>query len=497
MLLVLTPALSWLPKVATAAVVITVIIRLVEVGEVVRLWRTDKRDFVVAVAVFAVVIFADVAPGLVTGMVLQWLVGLTRGFSLRSPVEVWTRHPDGWRQVTHALDASTALEPAVGKGDAAGDSESVSFARVAVVRFQPDLQFHHAARLESHLDEVGACYRPAATVVDLHAVASADSGGCVALLQAGDDNAAAGRGPLIVAGANRHVVQRLLRACISRGGKPAAVLCSPDGGHGGVGAAIAAAVLNARRVGGGTAGTAVLSPGPVVIPAAAPSGSLNGGADAGVSTVQLPLLHHDHSGNGKHVGDASPLATTGSVVAIVCEQVVVVDGVEIALAAAQLLCDRMSHADAAEPLPSHSKGVPGIPVSHVRARFLASRRHREPFMDALAAAGAGTTEGDTRTTLLPGAAATALSVRSPPHAGVLESALRSAHIRTAAFDEPSGTGIHGFGPRVSGGEAAGQQTSTCRPVAGAVTRVASVFVEGWRGARNVHAMLTESRPLLE
>ncbi len=91
-LLTLTGPLSYLPKVASSAIVLVAITRLLEFGELARLWRSDKRDAAVALAVFVTIITWNVGPGLIAGIALQWLVGLTRGFSLRSEVAVWRLH---------------------------------------------------------------------------------------------------------------------------------------------------------------------------------------------------------------------------------------------------------------------------------------------------------------------------------------------------------------------------------------------------------------------
>lgn len=123
-LLALTGPLSNLPKVASASIVLLAIARLLEFGELVRLWRSDKRDWLVAAAVFCVIVTWDVGPGLVVGVALQWLVGLTRGFSLRSEVAVWRLHATCPAAGLHA----TAVDAATG----GVNSSSISWATAAV-----------------------------------------------------------------------------------------------------------------------------------------------------------------------------------------------------------------------------------------------------------------------------------------------------------------------------------------------------------------------------
>lgn len=391
-LLTLTGPLSNLPKVATAAIVMVAILKLVEVGEMIRLWRSDKRDWLVCAVVFLVILLWDVAPALLIGISLQWLFGLTRGFALQSELALWrgevvlTEAPtsgsggvgaplavapcpatDGcprlvvaqaaWRKVgsdeavwaaprggaqrgllvdasrgsgfgrcpTSESDLSDApLRPHAGStvsgSSGAGGSSSLVDARgamggaglsasstppfpaaaaapllagavpvhatlppaahvatsssnssggdaagaaagcsphvacgslpVALLRFEPDLQFAEVARLSAHLEEVAGCYAPAAVVLDASRASSMDSTGAAHLLQEAEDAASAPvpvrvrlqargaasgqdasavslpaaaeveislRGLLVLAGANRHVVKKLLRTAAARG----------------------------------------------------------------------------------------------------------------------------------------------------------------------------------------------------------------------------------------------------------------------------------------
>lgn len=264
------PQLSNLPKVAAASVVLLAVRRLLEVREVIRLWRSDKRDWLVAVAVIVTIITADVGPGLAVGVALQWLVGLSRGFSLRSEVVLWQLLPtasastgavasdapphlvadaigkprsaskgaiSAWSVVTSAIADASSAAPAAGQGSSTpeaaalaalasavdttlggadpasatssgavtlqwqrtSESDSASAAAiasagalgampaVALLRFEPGLQFAEAERLSSHMEEAAACYKPLATVLDGPRIGVMDSTGAVQLLLEGDD----------------------------------------------------------------------------------------------------------------------------------------------------------------------------------------------------------------------------------------------------------------------------------------------------------------------
>jgi MFS superfamily sulfate permease-like transporter len=429
-LLTLTGPLSNLPKVATAAIVMVAILKLVEVGEMIRLWRSDKRDWLVCAVVFLVILLWDVAPALLIGISLQWLFGLTRGFALQSELAVWRGEvvlaeaptngcrslgapsaagacpttagcprlvvaQAAWRKVgcdeavgparrgaaqggllvdasrgssigrcstsesdlsdaplrphaggtasgssgpgsssslvdawgamggaglstsstppfpaaaatpllagavpVHALLPPAAHRAAATGGDvtadAAGCSPRVACASlpVALLRFEPDLQFAEVARLSAHLEEVAGCYAPAAVVLDASRASSMDSTGAAHLLQeaedagsapvavrvrlqvrcAGGTGSAAGaqdasavslpaaaevevslRGLLVLAGANRHVVKKLLRTAAARGyaisALPSSALALQPGQSGEATAAAAAAASPALRVG--------------------------------------------------------------------------------------------------------------------------------------------------------------------------------------------------------------------------------------------------------
>lgn len=282
------PQLSNLPKVAAASVVLMAVRRLLEVREVIRLWRSDKRDWLVAVAVIITIITVDVGPGLAVGVALQWLMGLSRGFSLRSEVVLWQLQPttatsestdaavaaatatetapgyasqktgvmslpagktavSAWAALTTAVaDAEVDTPGTVGAsspeaaalaalasavdgsvegptaaarngalalqwlrvndggvatgrlsvragmsptpaGTLAASAPLGTAPAVALLRFEPGLQFAEAARLSSHLEEAAACYKPLVTVLDGPRIGVMDSTGAVQLLAEGDD----------------------------------------------------------------------------------------------------------------------------------------------------------------------------------------------------------------------------------------------------------------------------------------------------------------------
>lgn len=85
-----TPALSLLPKVAVAALIVVVVAKMLYkcVVEALALARTDICDALVVAVVVTLALCVEILPGFIAGLVLQWLVGLVRS-GARSVVRVF------------------------------------------------------------------------------------------------------------------------------------------------------------------------------------------------------------------------------------------------------------------------------------------------------------------------------------------------------------------------------------------------------------------------
>lgn len=68
LVLFVTPAIFYLPQAVLAAIVIMAVVKLIDVAGVRRLWRIDKRDFIVMVAAFLATLFLGVLYGVVAAM---------------------------------------------------------------------------------------------------------------------------------------------------------------------------------------------------------------------------------------------------------------------------------------------------------------------------------------------------------------------------------------------------------------------------------------------
>jgi len=190
-----TSALSLLPKVVPAAIIMTVIKRLIEVHEALLLYRTDLRDFFVFVVVFFVTVFVDVVPALIAGIALQWLVGLTRSSVAKTPVRWFGWLPEA---PTSAAAATGVPAPpaAVGAAAAAAAAAPAALlygplaARVAArLRLLPDFSTARTGhRSGMSFVELYDCPPPAAAAAAAAAataVAASIHGGSTTLAIAG------------------------------------------------------------------------------------------------------------------------------------------------------------------------------------------------------------------------------------------------------------------------------------------------------------------------
>eukprot|EP00301_Raphidiophrys_heterophryoidea_P006570 c12642_g1_i1.p1 GENE.c12642_g1_i1~~c12642_g1_i1.p1 ORF type:complete len:909 (+),score=211.27 c12642_g1_i1:68-2794(+) len=73
----LTRALAYMPKFVLGAIVLEAVVKLVDLEKPKFLWRTDKRDFVVLMVTFTVVLFVAIEDGVILGILLSWLMNLT------------------------------------------------------------------------------------------------------------------------------------------------------------------------------------------------------------------------------------------------------------------------------------------------------------------------------------------------------------------------------------------------------------------------------------
>lgn len=76
-LILLTECLQYIPKYVLSCIVVVSVVNLVHVSEPMRLYAVFPHDFVVFMSVFSATLFFGVAPGLLTGVLLNWVLALS------------------------------------------------------------------------------------------------------------------------------------------------------------------------------------------------------------------------------------------------------------------------------------------------------------------------------------------------------------------------------------------------------------------------------------
>ena len=230
-----------MPSLALAAIISVALSRLVDVGAMVRLWKTDTLDFLVFTLTFMVTIFVSVAMGLLAGIAASGVLAFVRSLRSRSPISLYKWEPvptstsaaelvEGvpastssptrgaplpvpgsvWRRRTVPVPAPTT-SPTVARLEDGPPSLEGRPDTAVVLRFGPDLVYLHADRFRAHFEEALVCYTPSVVVIDGLNVADADASGLSALY-ASALHAARVKGVVtIVCGLEPHVLGMLLR----------------------------------------------------------------------------------------------------------------------------------------------------------------------------------------------------------------------------------------------------------------------------------------------
>ena len=75
-LLTLTQVMYFMPKVTLSAIVITAVIKLIDIAEAIKFWVVKKSDFAIFALVFITTLVAGIDAGLIVGICANWLVVL-------------------------------------------------------------------------------------------------------------------------------------------------------------------------------------------------------------------------------------------------------------------------------------------------------------------------------------------------------------------------------------------------------------------------------------
>lgn len=163
----LGPVLKYLPKLVLAAVVLIAIVQLVELKNIVRFWRVQRRDTFVFVIVFLVTLFVDIVPGLLSGVFVSWFLALTMPYS-ETPVLRTLCRRMAHVSATTSVNVDGEEEVSVGSmvdGLRCADDGRFRTA-IAVVELQYPLVFSNAAKLLLCAQDVLDTCRPSILVLD-------------------------------------------------------------------------------------------------------------------------------------------------------------------------------------------------------------------------------------------------------------------------------------------------------------------------------------------
>ena len=171
-LLFLTPLFHHLPKAILAAIIVTAVATLVEVGVARELWKIDRRDFALMTATFAATLALGIKEGVVVGIGLSIVVVLDQ--IARPPIALLGRLPgtNQYRNISRHPDAITEEGIAVLRMDASlfyGNAES----------------FKAAAR--TAFESTAAAGRPRFLVLDAYPMNRSDSTGIHTLRELVDE----------------------------------------------------------------------------------------------------------------------------------------------------------------------------------------------------------------------------------------------------------------------------------------------------------------------
>lgn len=189
-LLVLSPALKWLPEAALAAVVITAMWGSANPAKLMRIWRIDRADFCLGLITGIVVLVDDLLPAMITGIILS-IVYLVYRSSFPSRAQLGRIDKTGDFEIAtwESGDRDSILGPLHGQahvrhGEGHPDAKPVP--GVIVYRFDAPLIFSNAEAFkdsaEKLLIDAGAkSDLPKVMVIDCEEMFYADFTGADAL----------------------------------------------------------------------------------------------------------------------------------------------------------------------------------------------------------------------------------------------------------------------------------------------------------------------------
>jgi MFS superfamily sulfate permease-like transporter len=203
-LLMLTPVLQYIPKLALSAIVLIAILKLIKLHEAIFLWHVKRRDFLVFASVVFITVFLGVEAALVVGILESWLLLLSNTNRAHAMVlgHAPQNHAQGDRssaqqhsherkltpsnyQIVDVVEQVSANAASVGEKTSLNSTARMAAlpdSRVALIRVFNDLSFASAASFREMVVETVEASDPAVVVVDASSVNDVDGSGFYALM---------------------------------------------------------------------------------------------------------------------------------------------------------------------------------------------------------------------------------------------------------------------------------------------------------------------------
>ena len=183
-LLFLTPVMKYMPKFVLSSIVIVSVVNLIEVHEVIFLYKVCRRDLFVFCVVFVFTLFTGVQAGLLVGILLNWMSSLMHRVKAEAVVLVRRE-----RTEKRDLDKQTPkLVRNYSFADASCDEVRVrdiasrDHERVVCIKINGNVDFANADAIHQAIGEACESFSPDIVVLDFSRVHTIDGSG-VRLLQ--------------------------------------------------------------------------------------------------------------------------------------------------------------------------------------------------------------------------------------------------------------------------------------------------------------------------
>eukprot|EP00298_Acanthocystis_sp_HF-20_P003065 c13444_g1_i1.p1 GENE.c13444_g1_i1~~c13444_g1_i1.p1 ORF type:complete len:751 (+),score=286.65 c13444_g1_i1:166-2418(+) len=176
---VLTGILQYLPRFALGAIVLDSVTRLIDLHKPKILWKTDKRDFLVFLVTFTLVLFVGIQDGLIVGILLGWASNLTNFH----PSDFFVKNLNAQKSDSPILSPPLIHRHSVYKSSVDQEIEKRhsipinSSSLLATLVIHHNLEFSGSYRVRDTVQDVLFSCFPRILILDISAVRMVDSTG--------------------------------------------------------------------------------------------------------------------------------------------------------------------------------------------------------------------------------------------------------------------------------------------------------------------------------